>query len=270
MENNKSLIYSARSISVCYKTRAGILKSADHWVLKELNLDIYKGESLAIVGRNGAGKSTLMKLIAGIISPDNGDSSLYSENATLLSLQAGFMPQISGRENIYLSGLLLGLTKAKIDLKLSDIISYADIGDFIDKPVGTYSSGMKARLGFAVALYSDPEMVLIDEVLGVGDSEFKEKSSAAIHEMVKSDHTVVFVSHNPEIVRELCDRAVWLENGKVVLDSTPDEVLNYYDKFNMICSILAKKHNWTESQVRYHENNKNPIEVIRKFEALKK
>ena len=269
MNTAHPMIYSAKNAGVCYKSRAGILKSRTEWVLRGLDLEVYRGESLAIIGRNGAGKSTLMRLIAGIIEPDEGVIQAGKERAALLSLQAGFIPDLSGVENIYLSAVLLGLSKAQVDSKLQAIIDYADLGEHIHKSVSTYSSGMRARLGFSIALYSEPELVLVDEVLGVGDAEFKEKSTRAIHEMVKSDQTVVFVSHTPAVVIELCDRAVWLENGRIVLDSTPEDVLDNYIKFNIICNKIAKEAGKNESEVRLHENNNNPMETIARFQKLK-
>ncbi|WP_145999026.1 ABC transporter ATP-binding protein [Oceanicoccus sp. KOV_DT_Chl] len=266
MNSAHPIIYSAANVGVCYRSLSGKLNSKSEWVLRGLDLEIYQGESLAIVGRNGAGKSTLMRLIAGIIEEDEGIiKKTGSAKAALLSLQAGFISDLSGLDNIYLSAVLLGLSKSQVDSKLQAIIDYADLGSHIHKSISTYSSGMRARLGFSIALYSEPEVVLVDEVLGVGDEEFKEKSTRAIHEMVKSDQTVVFVSHAPAIVKELCDRAVWLENGRVVYESTPENVLKRYSQFNSICSMIAKDNGWTESEARLHENNKNPMETIARF-----
>jgi lipopolysaccharide transport system ATP-binding protein len=263
-------VFSAKNISIGYKVKTGFMKTRKEWIFEDLSFDLYKGESLAIIGRNGAGKSTLMKIVAGIIEEDKGVVERSFSNASLLSLQAGFIMALSGEENIYLSAVLLGMSRKEIKNKLDEIIDYADIRRSIHKPVSTYSSGMKARLGFAIAIYSKPEIVLIDEVLGVGDDEFKEKSSAAIRGMIKSDQTVVFVSHNPQVVKELCDRSIWIENGRIVMDSTPEDVLEKYKRFTMICTLVAKDSGRTISDVRFHENNIDPLKTIQRFDELDK
>jgi len=266
----RKIVFTANEISVGYKVKSGFMRSDMDWVFQDLSIDLYQGESLAIVGRNGAGKSTLMKVIAGIIEQDKGEVERSFSNASLLSLQAGFVMALSGEENIYLSGVLLGMTRKEIKLRLNEIIDYADIRRSINKPVSTYSSGMKARLGFSIAIFSKPEIVLIDEVLGVGDDEFREKSTEAIKDMIKSDQTVVFVSHNPQIIKELCDRAIWIENGRVVMTSTPTEVLKKYQRFTMICGVVAKNIGKTTSDVRLHKNNIDPLKTIERFDALDK
>jgi len=182
-----------------------------------------------VVGRNGAGKSTLLQLLGGIISPDAGQIHRAASQISLLSMQAGFDPQLSGKANAILSGMLLGFNRQEVESKLYNIISFSELGDFIDKPVNSYSTGMRARLGFSVALELNPDVLLIDEVLGVGDLRFREKSMAVMKEKLLSKQTIVFVSHNGHVVRNLCNRAIWLENGKLVMDGSADDVVSAYE-----------------------------------------
>ena len=198
------------------------------WVLEDISFDLYPGETLGVIGRNAAGKSTLLRLLAGILRHDRGTFVNHSESAALLSLQAGFVPYLSGRENANLSGLLLGLRRAEVEDKLPAIIEFSELGDFIDLPLSCYSSGMRARLGFAVAYQVDPDILLIDETLGVGDEAFMAKSSRAMHERIRSDKTIVLVSHAPGTIRELCDRVVWIEEGVTRAVGDVDEVLEAY------------------------------------------
>ena len=165
--------------------------------LQDISLDLYQGETLGIIGRNAAGKSTLLRLIAGIIRQDRGLFVHRAQSTALLSLQAGFVPYLSGRENAIVSGLLLGLRRAEVEDKMQDIIDFSELGDFIDLPLSSYSSGMRARMGFAVAYQVDPDILLIDETLGDGDEAFQAKSSRAMHERIRSDRTIVLVSHAP-------------------------------------------------------------------------
>ncbi|UTW48558.1 ABC transporter ATP-binding protein [Bacterioplanoides sp. SCSIO 12839] len=264
--HNGEVIFSAQNVGVSYKQRVGTFKSRKDWVLRDFNLEIRKGESLAIIGRNGAGKSTLMRLIAGIIDSCEGRITNHARSASLLSLQAGFIPDLSGRENILLSAVLLGLSRTEVAAKEQDIIDYADLENHIDKPVSTYSSGMKARLGFSVAKYANSDMLLIDEVLGVGDDEFKAKSSAAIREMVKSDRTIVFVSHSAIAVKSLCNRAAWLEHGRIVDIGEPERVIDNYRKYNTICRAIAEAKGIPESQVRAEGKKNDPFAVIEDFD----
>ncbi len=183
------------------------------WVLKDISFDLYPGETLGVVGRNAAGKSTLMRLLAGIIRHDRGSLINRAKSIALLSLQAGFVPYLTGRQNAILSGLLLGLRRAEVEARMADIIDFSELGSFIDQPLSTYSAGMRARLGFSVAYQVEPDVLLIDETLGVGDEEFKEKSTAAMHARIQSDKTIVLVSHVPGTIRNLCNRAIWIEEG---------------------------------------------------------
>jgi lipopolysaccharide transport system ATP-binding protein len=221
-------VLSLRNIAVSYRRRAGMLRWNNYWALKDVNFDLYHGETLAVLGRNGAGKSTLLRVLADIISPDRGTVRRNGCSISLLSLRVGFIPHLTGRENAVLSGLLMGLKRREVERMMDAIIDFSELGEFIDEPVRTYSSGMNARLGFSVALHADPDILLIDEVLGVGDLEFRKKSTQALREKIKSDKTVVLVTHTPQTVRDLCDRAVWIDQGVTRIEGDREEVLAQY------------------------------------------
>ena len=223
-------------ISLCdvgafFWRRQSYLRSEKFWALQNVTFDLYQGESLGVIGRNGAGKSTLLKLLTGIIKPDKGKLINNGAQAALLSLQLGFVPYLTGRENAVLSGMLLGLHKAEVEAKMDNIIQFSELGGFFDDPIKTYSSGMLARLGFSVAFQLDPDILLIDEILGVGDAEFHKKSTEVMHEKIRSNKTIVLVSHQSGVISELCDRVVWIENGVTQLDGSPSKVLSAYQTF---------------------------------------
>ena len=226
----RDALISLRNAGVCYRRKRGIFHRGhrEFWALRDVSLDLYQGETLGIVGRNGAGKSTLLRLLAGIIHPDRGEIINHGVRATLLSIQAGFDHFLTGRQNIVLSGLLLGMNRGQVLARVEDIIALSELGEFIDEPVRTYSSGMQARLGFATAYHVDPDVLLIDEVLGVGDATFQQKSFTLLKEKIDANHTVVIVSHNEASVRELCDRLVWVEGGVSRADGAPADVIEQY------------------------------------------
>lgn len=197
-------------------------------VLNDINLDIRKGETVALIGVNGSGKSTLLKLMTQIIFPNKGTIETNGKLTSLLELGAGFHPDFSGRENIYFNSSIFGLTKKEIDARLDQIIEFSELKDFIDNPVRTYSSGMYMRLAFSVAINVDADILLIDEILSVGDQHFQEKCFNKMRELKKEGKTMVFVTHSMEAVKNLCDRAVWLYNGKVRMDGNTEEVVNEY------------------------------------------
>ncbi|PYZ95879.1 ABC transporter [Alteribacter lacisalsi] len=206
-------------------------KGGDYQALRDISFDVHKGEVLGIIGRNGSGKSTLLKILSGLIEPDEGSVRLHQQTPVLLSLGAGFDPELSGIDNIYLNGLFLGQSKKKIDEKLEEILDYADIGNFVYKPVRTYSSGMKARLAFSTAITLDPDILLIDEILGVGDQQFKEKSKETILEKIRQDRTVILVTHSAGLVKEICERVVWIHKGEQKAVGSTKDVLPQYNEF---------------------------------------
>ena len=199
-------------------------------VLKNINLDIKKGETVALIGTNGSGKSTLLKLMTKILYPNKGTLETHGKLTSLLELGAGFHPDFTGRENIYFNAAIFGLTRQEIDKRIDEIIEFSELGDFIDNPVRTYSSGMYMRLAFSIALNVDAEILLSDEILAVGDQHFQDKCFAKLKEMKKSEKTIVIVTHSLGQVRELCNRAIWIYNGEVRMDGTPNEVVDEYLK----------------------------------------
>ena len=199
-------------------------------VLKDISIDIKKGEVVALIGTNGSGKSTLLKLMTKIIYPNKGSIEVYGKLTSLLELGAGFHPDFSGRENIYFNASIFGLTKKEIDKRLEKIIDFSELRDFIDNPVRTYSSGMFMRLAFAVAINVDADILLIDEILSVGDEHFQKKCFDKMRDLKKQGKTMVFVTHNMKAVTELCDRAVWLYEGKIKKDGTTTDVVEEYIK----------------------------------------
>ena len=205
-------------------------KTGYHEVLKNINLKIKKGETVALIGVNGSGKSTLLKLMTKIIYPSEGSIITNGKLTSLLELGAGFHPDFTGRENIYFNASIFGLTAQEIDARIQDIIDFSELGEFIESPVRTYSSGMYMRLAFSVAINVDAEILLIDEILAVGDQHFQEKCFEKMHELKNSGKTIVIVSHSLESVKNLCDRAVWLYNGEVKMDGKTSEVVDEYLK----------------------------------------
>src|SRR3989344_3423043 len=202
--------------------------SDDFWALRDLSFEVEQGDVLGIIGRNGAGKSTLLLVLSGILVPDRGSLELNAKASTLLSIGAGFRPELSGRDNVFLNGAFLGLTEQDIESRYPDIVRFADIGDFIDVPVKKYSSGMKARLGFAIAANIEPDILLLDELLGVGDAAFKEKSQKKIRELMTKAKTVGIVTHDPNFVTEYCTKAIWLDQGKIAYVGDPKKVVDAY------------------------------------------
>ena len=202
-------------------------------ILNDINIDIKKGETVALIGVNGSGKSTLLKLMTQIIFPNKGTIETHGKLTSLLELGAGFHPDFSGRENIYFNSSIFGLTKKEIDSRLDQIIEFSELGELIDNPVRTYSSGQYMRLAFSVAINVDAEILLIDEILSGGDQHFQEKCFNKMRELKKEGKTMVFVTHSMESVRNLCDRAIWLYNGKVRMDGNTDEVVNEYLRVTM-------------------------------------
>jgi lipopolysaccharide transport system ATP-binding protein len=205
--------------------------------INEVSFAVCAGETFGILGRNGAGKSTLLALIAGVLRPTFGKISVYGRISPLLELGVGFTQELTGIENILINGVLLGLRRKEIEAKLNDIISFSGLGSFIDQPLKTYSSGMQIRLGFAIAIHVQPDILLVDEVLAVGDAEFQEKCFARITDLQRAGVTIVLVSHNLNILETLCDRAVWIDKGRIVTLGSPQEVVARYQ--SEIAHLLA-------------------------------
>lgn len=203
-------------------------RGEEFWALRDVDLEVRRGESVGIIGTNGAGKSTLLSIAAGAVHPTTGTVRVSGRVGALLALGAGFHPDLTGRENIYLNASLLGLSKNEIEVQFKSIVDFAELWDFIDVQLRLYSSGMHVRLGFAVAAHIDPQILLMDEALAVGDHAFQAKCIERILEFKKRGATLLFVSHSSDMVRSLCDRAVWLVHGRVKADGKPDKVLAAY------------------------------------------
>jgi ABC-type polysaccharide/polyol phosphate transport system ATPase subunit len=199
--------------------------------LQNVSFKIYNGERVGIIGHNGAGKSTLLKIISGVMKPTSGKVSINGTIAPLLELGAGFDPELSGAENIYLNGAILGKTKRFLDSKYEEILEFSDLGDFIYTPVKNYSSGMKARLGFAIASQIGAQVLIVDEVLGVGDATFKKKSSKKMKELIEEGNTVLLVSHNLKKIEAFADRVIWLDKGKIMDIGEPSQICREYQEY---------------------------------------
>lgn len=198
--------------------------------LRNVSFEIKRGESVGIIGRNGAGKTTILKLISQITFPNSGKIKVDGKIGAFIELGAGLHPELTGRENIYLYGAILGMKKKEIETKFNQIVDFAEIKKFLDLPIKKYSSGMYSRLGFAVCAFSDPDILLVDEVLAVGDVNFQQKCLVKMNDFKKENRTIVFISHNMDAIRSTCDRVIYLENGKLTKTGRTGDVVNYYLK----------------------------------------
>ena len=217
------------NVGVRFRKQRGLFRSVDYWALQDVSFAVNHGEILGVIGPNGAGKSTVLRVLADIIAPDSGrvvKSGPY--RAALLSLKIGFIPYLSGRENIYLNGMLMGIPRAHLRRREAALIEFSGLGDAIDDPMRTYSSGMRTRLGFAVAKEADPDILLLDEMLSVGDADFNTKAQDAMDGKIKSQRTVIMVSHSMEAINQYCGRAIWIERGKVQKIGSAIEVTAAY------------------------------------------
>jgi ABC-2 type transport system ATP-binding protein len=203
--------------------------SGDFWPLRDISFDVMRGEAVGVVGRNGTGKSTLLKLIAGVLIPDEGKVTVKGKVAPLLELRAGFNEELTGRENVYLLASLHGMKTSEIDKRFDEIIDFAEVRDFIDMPLRHYSSGMKVRLGFAVIAQLDHPVLLVDEVLAVGDKEFKKKCYATIEKMLANGRTLLLVSHNERDLERFCTRGLYIREGQMIVDGTLTEAMDAYN-----------------------------------------
>jgi lipopolysaccharide transport system ATP-binding protein len=216
------------------------------WALKDVSFEIQPGEVVGVIGHNGAGKSTLLKILARITPPTEGRAHLRGQVAALLEVGTGFNQELTGRENIYLNGSILGMTKREIDRKLDDIVEFAGIGDYLDTPVKRYSSGMGVRLGFAVAAHLEPDILLVDEVLSVGDLAFQQKSLGKMNDVARGGRTVIFVSHNMETVQGLCPRTIWVDQGTIRMDGNSQDVIRAYIE----ASIVSASNEFPDPETR--------------------
>ncbi len=198
------------------------------WALKDVSVDVRRGETLGIVGSNGSGKSTLLKIIAGVIKPTKGTTEIFGTLSPMIELGAGFDPDLTGRENIFLNGAILGHNKKFMDSVYDEIVDFSELGPFIDTPLKNYSSGMQARLAFATSTVVKPQILIVDEVLGVGDFHFQEKCEKRINELMEDNTTVIFVSHSIEQVQRICKRAIWINKGVLMMDGPVKEVCDRY------------------------------------------
>lgn len=237
------LAIEVKDLKIRYRTLNKVSIKKSIFQLKKSNVEIFEavrgvsfnvneGEIVGITGKNGSGKSTMLRAIAGIFSADEGSIDLHGHTVSLLAIGVGFQKKLTGRENIYLAGMLLGFSECEINKHMKEIIKFSELGDFIDKPVKTYSSGMYSKLAFSITVILETEIMLVDEVLSVGDTKFKRKSYKKMKELIKKDNrTVIIVSHNLDTLKKLCDRVIWLHDGKVRMDGAADEVLPVYDEF---------------------------------------
>jgi ABC-2 type transport system ATP-binding protein len=210
------------------RTLQGKLRHHDFWALHDVNIEVSRGDVYGVIGRNGAGKSTLMKLIAKVLRPSEGRVWVRGRVAPLLEVGAGFHPELTGRENIFLNGAVLGFTRKQMDNKYQRIVDFADLSEFIDVPMRAYSSGMWARLGFAVATDECPDILLVDEVLAVGDEAFQKKCLERLHRYQAMGTTILLISHSMALIEEMCTRVAWIEQGVVQYIDTPREVIDEY------------------------------------------
>lgn len=241
--------------------------SKEHYALKNINLKINKGESIGIVGTNGSGKSTLLKLVTGVVTPTTGTIKTDGKIAALLELGAGFNPEYTGIENIYLNGTMMGYTEEEMKKRVPDIIEFADIGEFINQPVKSYSSGMFARLAFAVSINVEPDILIVDEALSVGDTRFQVKCIDKMRELQESGTTILFVTHAIEQIKRFCTIAIWIKNGELIEDGEASQVVDLYDNFMKYGEKKIEKVN-NEDEFRLPENS-DYLAVIQKVSINK-
>mgnify|MGYP004482933437 CR=1 FL=1 len=208
---------------------SGKLKINEFWALKHVSFDVYKGEVLGIIGHNGAGKSTILKVISGILKPTEGSVACRGSIVPMLELGSGFDMDLTGRENVFLNGAILGYSEEFLQSKYDEIVAFSELGQFIEVPIRNYSSGMLARLAFSIATVVNPEILIVDEILSVGDAAFQEKSRARMMELMSGGTTVLFVSHSLSQIREMCDRVVWIDGGEVKIFGSTQEVCDAYE-----------------------------------------
>jgi lipopolysaccharide transport system ATP-binding protein len=230
--NENNCVITVEHVRCTYRIKQGLLRFKPYHALRDVSFCVMEGETLGIIGRNGAGKTTILKLMSGILRPDAGRISRRPGLVvSLLSLQVGFDPELSGRENILLGGLYLGISQKNIQNRMNDIVAFSELESFIDNPIKTYSSGMRSRLGFSIGMELAPDVLLIDEVLGVGDWRFQKKAYKALQYKIGNGRTVVIVSHDLSQIEKICDRVVWVENGITqAVGDTADIIISYKNR----------------------------------------
>lgn len=250
----------------------------EFWALKDVSLNLKPGEALGVMGRNGSGKSTLLKVLSKILEPDGGRVEITGKIASLVELGAGFHPDLTGRENVFLNGAILGFGRREIQKKFDEIVSFSGIGDFIDQPVKVYSSGMYIRLGFSVAVHVNPDVLLIDEILAVGDSHFQKKCFQKIFDFRRRGKTILLVSHDLTSLERICDKAVLLEKGQVVECGRPEEVIPRYQALLLgsgeTAAVSGTSQRWGSGEVKIldvllRDRNGSPGKVFRSGEPMK-
>ena len=244
----RELSLRVNNVSICYRIRRqfsikrNLLKnkknlSEDYEAVKNVSFELRKGEVIGLVGHNGAGKSTLLRAIAGIYKADQGTIDLLGNTTALMALGVGFNPQLTGRDNVILSGMLMGMKKKEMEERFQEIHFFSELGDFIDMPVVTYSSGMYSKLAFSITACIDTNIMLVDEVLSVGDESFQKKSFSKMQELIENkNRSAIIVSHNSKAIQDFCERAIWIENGKIKEDGKTHYVLEHYREYENIIS----------------------------------
>jgi ABC-2 type transport system ATP-binding protein len=223
--------FSLKQFFIDLLKRKIINKRNEFWALKKVNLEVNKGEVIGFIGSNGAGKSTLLKIVAGVMKPTKGKVEIGGNVCPMIELGAGFDMDLTARENIYLNGAILGYSKAFIEVKFDEIVEFSELREFLDVPVRNFSSGMVARLAFSIATVVDPEILIVDEILSVGDINFQQKSENKMRSMIGGGTTVLFVSHSLDQIKKMCDKVVWLEKGKVQMIGEAGKVCDKYEKY---------------------------------------
>jgi len=232
----RSMLYGVRDITrnaFGMSSNSHLLRKKEFWAIDDISFEVKKGETLGIIGSNGAGKTTMLKMLNGIFWPDKGKITINGKTGALISVGAGFHPMLSGRENIYLNGSILGMSRREVNKKFNKIVEFADIGDFLDTPVKFYSSGMFVRLGFAVAVYCNPDILLVDEVLAVGDLAFRLKCNRKMSAFRQKGGTVVLVAHNMNAIRNICDKVVWIDKGKIIEIGDVQRICGLFEESSM-------------------------------------
>jgi len=247
--------------NLTHKNREIALSEHEFWVVKNVNFTIPKGGVVGIMGPNGAGKSTILKLLSGIMSPTKGRMTINGRLSALIEVTAGFHPELTGRENVYLNGAILGMKRREIDRKFDEIVDFSEVGEFIDTPVKRYSSGMYSRLGFSVAAHMDPEILIVDEVLSVGDIAFQSKCAQKMRELLGSGATILLVSHQISLIQSLCQRVLLLNHGELIKDGPTDEVIPYYQNITFRKNEEDFKHKVKSEQGKVKINQDLALEI---------